>query len=42
MTLRSGRVYRDIESKTPIVRITATSSSAMEEVQKLLQQLAAD
>ena len=45
MTLRSGRVYRDFESETPIIRITATSSAsgAMEvEVQRLLQQLAAD
>ena len=45
MTLRSGRVYRDIESETPIIRITATSSAsgAMdEELQRLLQQLAAD
>ena len=42
MTLRSGKVYRDIESKTPIVRTTATFSGAMEEVQRLLQQLAAD
>eukprot|EP00731_Ephydatia_muelleri_P034723 Em0073g20a len=42
MTLRSGRVYRDIESETPIVTRTATSGGAMEEVQRLLQQLAAD
>ena len=45
MTLRSGRVYQDIESETPINRITATSSASgamEEEVQRLLQQLAAD
>ena len=35
MTLRSGRVHQDIESETPIVTVTATSSGAMEDVQRL-------
>ena len=42
MTLRSGRGYQDIESETPIVRVTETASGTMEDVQRLLQQLMAD
>ena len=42
MTLRSGKVYKDTESETPVVTEREASKGAMEEVQRLLQQLAED